>query len=506
MRWFRLRRRESAEPKQIAKTYKSPKVSGENLTPNMRALRLAMTVGDVLLGMGVPASRVVIRCLDITESYCKLPVHVDVNANLIMLSQIRGVDKEPLTLIRPVVERGVNNMTIQQVQQLVHKIRDKDLSLEDAEIELENILKNPITYPSWVVTAGNASIAAGVTLMFTSSWRVVLVTFLIAVMVLRVLAFLQAHGISSFFRIIAAATSVTLAAAVIRQLNDMGVEFFQGMNPTLIVVGGIIMLVAGLMIVGAIWDAIEEYYVTANARIMRVVMQTMGIVIGILIGLYVARKIGIGIAVSPDPLGLNTVQFHLAGGAVAAAAYAVGTQTRLRAIVWAGLMGALALAVMYAARNYGVSVVAASGVSAAVVGLIATSFSRRWQTPSVGIVAAGILPLVPGLALYNALMQLVNYPPGDQFFYRGLGTLFTAVATALAIAVGASFGSMIARPLHQRLVYIRNVQPFLAFMRIQLKSGQRSKLANFALSRTFDKLWTQYQDDTAEYKKNQKED
>ncbi len=457
-----------------------------------------MTAGDVLLGMGIPASRVVSRCLDITETYCKMPVHVDVNSNLIMLSQIRGVNKEPLTLIRPVVERSVNNMTIQLVQQLIYKIRDKGLSLSEAEAELDKILKQPITYPGWLTTAGSAGIAAGVSLMFTSSWRMILVTFVIAVMVDRLLALMKSRGVSSFFRITGAAVFVTMSAAVIRQMSDIGIEFFSGMNPTLVVVGGIIMLVAGLMIVGAIWDAIEEFYITANARILRVVLQTLGIVVGILIGLYVARKLGIPIAVSPDPLSLNSVQFQLAGGAVAAAAYAISTQTRMRAVVWAAFMGAVALAVMYASRSQEISVVAASGVAAIVIGLLATMFSKWWRTPSVGVVAAGILPLVPGLALYNAMMQLANYPPGDPLFYRGLGTLFTAISTALAIAVGASFGSMLARPLHQRLTYVRNVQPFLLFMRTPLSPKQRSLLAEFALTRSLDRLWAAGESDDPE--------
>lgn len=459
------------------------KISGENLTPNMRALRLAMTAGDVLLGMGIPASRVVSRCLDITETYCKLPVHVDINSNIIILSQIRGVEKEPLTLMRPVVEHGVNSMTIHRVQHLIYQIRTKQLDLGAAEEELDSILKQPVFYPTWLTVAGNAGIAASVTLMFTNSWRVVVVTFIIAIFVDRLLTYLKSKGITSFFRIVAASILVTLSAALIRLLNDSGVSFFSGMNPTLIVVGGIIMLVSGLMIVGAILDAIEEFYVTASARILRVMLQTMGIVIGILIGLYTARKAGVPIAVSPNPLSLNTIQFQMIGGGLAAAAYAISIQTRAKAILWAGAMGAVALFVMHSTRQFDISIVAASGVAAVLVGLLASMFSRHWKTPSTSIIWAGILPLVPGLALYNGLMQLADYPPGDPLFTRGLGTMFMAISTAISIAVGASFGSMIARPLHQRLTYVRNVQPFLSFMRIHTKSGYKRRSAKFVLNR-----------------------
>ena len=43
----------------------------ESLTPNMRALRLAMSMTDQLASMGVAASDAVHMCLGITNTYCK---------------------------------------------------------------------------------------------------------------------------------------------------------------------------------------------------------------------------------------------------------------------------------------------------------------------------------------------------------------------------------------------------------------------------------------------------
>lgn len=441
---------------------------GERLTPNMRALRFTMTACDLLLSMGLPANTVASKALDITEAYCKRPVHIDISANVLMLSQLRGVDKEPLTLFRPVALRSVNNMVIQSVENLIHKISQGQISLSQAEKELEDILKKPKSYPWWLVMFGQAGIVAGVTLVFTQSWRIILTTFTIGLLVNRLLAYLTKRTIPQFFKQIIAASTITLTAAFIALLARSGVEFFSGINPTLIVVAGIIMLVAGLAIVSAMQDAIEEFYVTANARLIRVGMLTIGIVIGILIGLYTSRKLGFGIAVSPDPLHPSSFQFQIIGSTVAAASYALATQTYVAAIAWAGMTGGSALAISYAARQLDISVIPASGVAAIFVGLVAALLSRLWRTPSSGIIMAGILPLVPGLALYNGLMQLINYPPGDPLFSRGLGTLFTALATALAIAAGATFGSMVGRPLHHKLAYRQSQLPFFDFFRRQL--------------------------------------
>ncbi|MEO7904948.1 MAG: threonine/serine exporter family protein, partial [Candidatus Saccharimonadales bacterium] len=231
----------------------------------------------------------------------------------------------------------------------------------------------------------------------------------------------------------------------------------------------------GLVIVGAMQDAIEEYYLTATARILKVGMLTAGIAIGVLIGLYAARKLGIGIAVSADPLTTNTLPFLIGGSGLLAASYAMATHTHIRAIIWAGLVGIGAIIVTFICREFDIAVIPASGVAAIVVGLFAGLLSRLWNTPSAGIIAAGIIPLTPGLALYTSLMQLITYPPMDPLFYRGVGTLTTALATALAIAAGAAFGSMIGRPLHQKIAHGRNIAPFINFVTRQFRPSTRNK-------------------------------
>ena len=58
----------------------------ESLTPNMRALRLAMTIAEQLLSMGVVARDVVRMAQGITRTYCRRPVHVDVSRELTLLT------------------------------------------------------------------------------------------------------------------------------------------------------------------------------------------------------------------------------------------------------------------------------------------------------------------------------------------------------------------------------------------------------------------------------------
>lgn len=466
-------------------TFETDKATG-TLTPNLRALRLAMTASDLLLSMGVAANSVVSKALDITEAYCDQPVNITISYNLLYISQIRGLEDEPLTLVRPIPSRSINNMTIQAVQKLIYEIRTGKLDLAEAEARMDGILNHPANYPGWLPRLANAAIAPTVVLMYTTDWRIIAVTAFAAILVDLIVTALGKRMIVPFFRQAAASTIVTLIAATAAWLGREHISFFIGMDPTLIVVGGIFLLISGLAIVGAVQDALEEYYLTATARLLRVTLLTLGIVTGILFGMYIAQKLGIGIAVSPDPLSLTALQFQILGGGLAAAAQALATQTRMRAVLWAGIMGGTSLAVMYASTNLGISLIPASGVAAFYVGLAASLLSRLWRTPSSGIIACGILPLVPGVLLYNGLMQLASYPPGNPLFVSGIGSLFSTVGAALAIAIGASLGSLLGRPLHRHIAHTRNLAPFSDFMRLQLHSDRKAaKLASLIPRRLF---------------------
>jgi len=457
------------------------------LTPNLRALRLAMTTSDLLLSMGVAANNVVSRALDITERYCDHPVNVTISYNLLYISQIRGVAEEPLTLIRPVASRDVNNMSIHAAQKLVDAIRDDKLSLDEAENRLEKILNYPANYPTWLPSLATAAVAPAVVLMYSTDWRIVLLTAIAALFVNGIIMSLSRRLILPFFRQAIASAFVTLFAAVITMLATMDIPFFVGIRPTLIVVGGIFLLISGLAIVGAVQDAFEEYYLTAVARIMRVTLLTMGIVGGILVGVYLARRLGMGVTVSPDPLGLTALPFQILGGGLAASAQALAMQTRIKAVIWSGVVGGSSVAIMYAATSFDVSIVAASGVAALYVGIVASIFARRWGTPASGIVASGILPLVPGLTLFTGLMQLVSYPPGNALFMNGVSTMFATIGAALVIATGASLGTLLGQPL-QSSTQARNNAPFVEYAKRQLRLSRRiTRLGTLLSKRRIDK-------------------
>ena len=433
---------------------------GEHLSPNVRALRLSVSIADVLIASGVAVSDVVTMALDITDRYCSRKVQFDISMTVIMASQDRGNEKEPLTLIRHARPRTQNNMMIQAIQELARDIDHGKVDLEEAEKKFDDIMNHPRKYPYWLTALGSALIAAGVGVMFGASAIITLIMFTIGGIVSYGVRQLTHYRVPSFFTQIISSILITMVAAGVTWAGTMGVEVLQGVNPTLIVIGGIVMLVAGLTIVGAVQDAIDEYYITANARLLKVSMMTAGIVAGVLIGLYFAKLFGIYIAVDSETQPIARGDWQLLGAVIVSIGYAMSMQSGVMSVLASGGIGALAW-LLYVGTSDG-SVqggIAASGIAAIVVGFVGTMIARVWRTPSSGLIMAGIVPLVPGLTLYNALLQLVEGSTQSGTLTDGILSLFNAILIALAIASGVSLGIFVGRPIRRTLVRARNALP-----------------------------------------------
>lgn len=435
--------------------------SGENLSPNVRAIRLSMSVADSLIGSGVAVNDVVSMSLDITERYCNRRVMFDISSTTIMASQDRGNEREPLTMIRHSAARTPNNLLIQSIQELVRDIDNGDLTLTEAEERFDAILAQPPKYPFWLIAVGGGIISMGVGVMFGASFVIIAIMFLLGSVVSYILRVLGHKRVPAFFSQVLSAVFITLVAAGVSWLGNQGeLVWFYNLNPTLIVIGGIVMLLAGLAFVSAMQDAIDEYYMTANARLLRVTMMTTGVVAGVAIGLYFAKQMGAFIAVesSVEPAGRG--DWQIAGAIIISLGYALTQQSRAVSVLLGGAMGALTWLVYTQSINYfEVEAIVSSGVAAMVVGFVGTIIARTWRTPSAALIMAGIVPLVPGLTLFNGLMQVIEETSSQTMFIDGMMTLFTALLIALAIASGSSFGAFLARPLRRTIIRARNALP-----------------------------------------------
>jgi uncharacterized membrane protein YjjB (DUF3815 family) len=259
---------------------------------------------------------------------------------------------------------------------------------------------------------------------------------------------------------------VNLVSAFLSVMIVAGIATYEGavedlrIKTSLIIVGGIIGLLPGMSLMVASQEAIGSFAVTSAARLVELTFATMGIVAGILIGLTLAENLGVTLGdptIRPDASAATITLAVLAGG-VAAAAAAVSYQSPGRLVLVGGSVAALAVGVFALtddllgsdnAKDVVSDAVVATAVAAIAIGLAGQQLGRRMHVPPVLVTVPGIIPLLPGLAVYEGLLALsrLETTEGSAALVDGIGSLVEATSIALALAAGVLLGQLFARRL-----------------------------------------------------------
>jgi len=403
------------------------------------------------------ANDVTLVALRITRIYGLQRVHVDVTYTSISASYYPQPGLPAVTAVR-VIQPGITDYgQVRALERLSIEI-GRGLPLREAATILRAIRSARPRYPWWVSMLGNAGVGVGVVLLFTTSWQVLLITLLSGCLLDRLLDALGRVRVPPFFSQCAGAAMMTLIAAGASAAGRAGVGVLHGVDPTMIVVGGIVMLVAGMTIVGAMQDAIDQFYVTASARLLEVTVMTAGIVVGIVLVLQLMSQLEMRVLISPNPVGLAPLGAQFLGAAVICAGFAVWAYADLATIGLAVVTGLVGWAGYSGAVAASLGEVTANAAGALAAAFVATMVIRRSSIPSFALISAALLPLVPGLSLYNGLLELVG-TPAERDPAAGAGTLALAVSVALGIASGATLGTYLGRPITSQL---RRIQRWLA--------------------------------------------
>jgi uncharacterized membrane protein YjjB (DUF3815 family) len=85
----------------------------------------------------------------------------------------------------------------------------------------------------------------------------------------------------------------------------------------------------------------------------------------------------------------------------------------------------------------------ACAAAAVLLGFCGEALSDRLQVPPLLVAVCGIVPLLPGLAIYRGLFEIVV----DGDVEGGTAALVGAAAIGLALAAGVALGEYLGRPL-----------------------------------------------------------
>ncbi|SEH77147.1 Uncharacterized membrane protein YjjP, DUF1212 family [Mycolicibacterium rutilum] len=410
-----------------------------------KVLDLTVRLAEVMLSSGSGTADVVATAQDVAQAYRLTDCVVDIFVTTVIVSALPTADSPPVTIVRAVHNRSTDYTRLGELDRLVQRITSGGVTVDQAHEAMDELTERPHPYPRWLATVGWAGFALGIAMLLGGTWLTCILAAVTSAIIDQVGRRLNRIGTPFFFQHVAGAAIATLVA--------VAAYLYAGLGPTALVATGIVMLLSGLTLVGAMQDAVTGYMLTSIARLGEAVLLTSGIVVGIVAGLQVAESAGIAISLHVDatesfiaPSGALQISLAVFGAALAGACLTVTSYAPLRAILTAGLVAGLAELVLIGLGNAGLSQVVASGVAAVGVGLFATLISIRRQAPALVTATAGIMPMLPGLAVFRAVFSFAV----DGDFNNGLRQMLAAGAVGLALGSGVVLGEFLGSPLRYR--------------------------------------------------------
>ncbi len=291
-------------------------------------------------------------------------------------------------------------------------------------------------YPRWLVSIASGLVAAGMAILLRGDLLETVVAFATTVLIDQALRQLACRRIPGFYQQIAGALLATSVTLVLQGL-DVPVR------PSIIIAASIVVLLAGVTIVGAVQDALTGYYVTASARTFEAALLTGGVIAGVSLGLTLGLRFGVELGVTTRTVfAVDQLLVSLAGGTLVSVAFAVSCYAPLRALLPTGIVGLTAHAVFVPIVTADLGSALGAAAAAVAVGILSFSLAGRFQVPPLVLVVSGIVGLLPGLTIYRGLFQLLTIRDAEGFFL-----MLTAASIAVGLAAGVLLGEYIAQPL-----------------------------------------------------------
>jgi uncharacterized membrane protein YjjP (DUF1212 family) len=411
-------------------------MSGDQRTTYL-TIDLALRVGEVVLASGAGAADTTASMLAVTSAAGLRKCEVDVTFTSLALSYQVQPDAPPETHMRQLRYRSLDYSQLTAVDRLVGAFARGGIGVDDARKRLASIVSAGHPYPRWSSTIGWGAMAGAVGILIGGDWVVCLVAFTATLVIQWINRMLSRRRIPAFYQQFAGgfvATAIGVGTAYL--VPDVAVS--------LVVSAAMIVLLAGIAIVGAVQDALTGFYVTATARSFEAMLLTGGIIAGVSGGLALVERLDRPMPVQAlSPLGLDHLPTAMVAAAVTSAAFAFACFAPLRALLPVALIAALGQVVYRPVVEFGLGIAWASAAAAIAVGLVSYSVAGRVRVPPLVVVVSGIVPLLPGLAIYRGLFQLF------QRNLAGVTSLFVALAVAVALAAGVLLGEYVAQPLRR---------------------------------------------------------
>ncbi|MGO4584734.1 threonine/serine exporter ThrE family protein [Arthrobacter sp. 2RAF6] len=406
-----------------------------------KTIDFALHMAETMFRYGAGALEVETSIIAVTAALGLKNIEVDITNQSVALNYAPK-DQTPITLLR-VVRSWTNNYAgLAQVHQLVTDIVAGGVGRAEAVRRLDDIIRSSKPFPRWMVTMAFGVFSAVFVGVLGGGLGASALAFVSNMLVNLVARQLGKWRTPDFFVTAACSFLVTFIALM---LHWAGADI----PPSIVVAGGILLLLPTGRLVSSVQDAINGFPVTAAGRFLSTILTFGAIVAGIAVAVVVGDLIG---SVAIDVTQTFPEAYPLWGQAIliALAVIAIGIteQTLLKLLLPTAAVGLVGYFVLWGASNLGFGDRLSPAISAVVIGLLARMVALRLGAPQLVVAVPAALILLPGLKIFRS-MYVLTVQEADVLL--GSGGMLNAGAIVLGVAAGIVLGDNLARPLTRGL-------------------------------------------------------
>lgn len=378
-------------------------VDQRNHHTGLDVYRFVFALGDALIRSGASSATTTKALLAVSEKAGLRDVTVSVTLGQLVISdQPAGQSAEahnPRTRVHEVETGALDIRTRVRAEEVIEDFLVNDVGLEDALAKIEVASDRSPVRDWWRVASGYGILGAGFSMVLGGELPSALgagVTSLLISMIFHWMGYVSAPGI---FRLAVGGFVAVLAATGINVMFDLN-------EVAVCVVAAIAAWLAGIAAYGAVQDAVTGWYLAAAGRLMEVATNTAGLVAGVAAGIATVNAVWAPDLELIETLEPDTMRWTetLIGAALVSGGFALSSgacKLRLGALTAFGAAVQLMnLAVTYTGAGSFLTI-ALTAVTAGAVGVLV---ARPLNLSSNAIMMVSLLPLFPGMLVYQGLL------------------------------------------------------------------------------------------------------
>ena len=372
-----------------------------------KLLNMAVLAGSIMISSGAETHRVedTLHRILATTNFEHADAFVFTTGMVVTLSD---PSVETLSISHRVTDTSRNFGRIAEVNSVSRDFCNGLITLDEASEKLR-IIKTKKRYSSFIHHLGYILAASGFAIMFGGDIRDAIATIFCGIVLAIVNIELGPKIARGFVTTIIAAAAITITATAVSYFSARVLHI--PIQTHYMIIGAMMPLVPGLAMTTAFRDILQGDYLSAGSRILEALMVAVCVAIGIGTGMSFSDMIGLSetLTLSFYLSVANVPEFLLAAlsAGIAILGMCIFFDTPKKCFFACGLNAFLAWGVYLIADYAGLNGLWASFLSTLAADLFAYYSARILKAPVLIFLVAGILPMVPGISIYQGVYSFI---------------------------------------------------------------------------------------------------